>query len=123
MQNSEIYRRGFVVPLNEDAEQALIANDVTYNTAVDFYEFPNNGVFESVWETGLFDEINAQLGTMLDDYEEDVIVNDQILILREVASSFKKIREGPFSEKKAITELIRLCDVALKHNTSIFFVF
>ena len=122
MQNSEIYRRGFVVPLNEEAERALLANDVTYGTVVDFYELPNDRVFESLWAIGFFDEINAQLGAMLDDYEEGEIKNAQIRALREIAIRFKDTCRVYSPEKEAITELIRLCDAALKCGRSVFFV-
>jgi hypothetical protein len=36
MQNSELYRRGFVVPLNKETELALVNNNVNEQTDVDF---------------------------------------------------------------------------------------
>lgn len=54
MQNSELYRRGFVVPLNKEAEHALIENNVDKETKVEFFEIPNDQIFESLWVKGFF---------------------------------------------------------------------
>ena len=73
MQNSELYRRGIVLPLDMDAEDRLRANDVSATTEVRILEIPCEGLFESLWRLGLFQEINARCETMIDDYEEEII--------------------------------------------------
>ena len=57
MQNSELFRRGIVVPLNKEAELALIKNQVDSSIEVKYYLFPDQQLFDSFWENGLF-EIN-----------------------------------------------------------------
>ncbi|MFO0890589.1 MAG: hypothetical protein U0790_15775 [Isosphaeraceae bacterium] len=73
MQNSELYRRGIVLPLDEDAEQAMRSNDVSETTSVRNLSIADTGAFEALWELGLFREINARCATLLDDYEEEMV--------------------------------------------------
>jgi hypothetical protein len=46
MQNSELYRRGFVLPLDEEAETAMSRNDIDERTRVEKYEFPDEMTFK-----------------------------------------------------------------------------
>ena len=122
MQNSEMYRRGFIVPLNEKAERAIRSNNVDNTTAVDSYELPNDEVFESLWEKKLFKLINEELGTMIDDYEEERIDKEDISSLKKAVISFENTNNFEFLEREVIAELKRLCDVAIKNNSSFFFI-
>ena len=122
MQNSELYRRGFVVPLNKEAEHALVNEDVDNNTAVKFYELPDLEVFEGLWEKGLFETINAQLGTMIDDYEEERIESTKVRSLKKIVKEFKKLKNLSVAEKAAVLALEELCDTALEKNSSLFFI-
>lgn len=70
MQNSELYRRGIVIPLDVEAELSLRNNDVTECTNVRVLQIPDDGIFEKLWRIGLFQEINSRCSTLLDDYEE-----------------------------------------------------
>ena len=72
MQTSELYRRGIVLPLDDQAERSLRANDIDLSTKVHFLEIPD-GFFDSLRRHGLFDEINLRCGALLDDYEEEII--------------------------------------------------
>lgn len=71
MQNSELYRRGVVCPLDQIAEEQLRHNDVDLTTRVRVVEIPDNPTFSALWHLGLFSEINARCGTRIDDYEEE----------------------------------------------------
>ena len=122
MQNSELYRRGFVVPLNEVAENALSNNDVAENTLVQFYELPNEEVFEGLWEKGLFESINDRLGTMIDDYEEEKVEAQSLPSLRKIVTKFEKSARIDSLERKAVFELLRLCDIAIENDRSVFFI-
>jgi hypothetical protein len=73
MQNSELYRRGIVIPLDVEAELSLRNNDITECTNVCVLQIPDDGVFEELWSIGLFREINSRCSALLDDYEEDWI--------------------------------------------------
>jgi hypothetical protein len=73
MQNSELFRRGIVVPLDRDAENSLRVNDVSRSTRVRYLGIANDQLFETLWKVGLFQAINAQCRSTLDDYEEGLI--------------------------------------------------
>lgn len=73
MQNAELYRRGVVLPLDDDAEEALRSNDVDETTSVRHLKIADAGAFEALWRLGLFREINARCVTLLDDYEEEMV--------------------------------------------------
>ena len=122
MQNSEIYRRGFVVPLSEDADTAIRNNDVEEDTPVDFYEIPDGEVFESLWGKGLFEKINSELGTMIDDYEETEIEFTQIPRISKTITEFKKTVEIDRKDSEVVSQLQRLCQVALNRSASLYFI-
>ena len=73
MQNAELFRRGIVVPLDRNAEQSLRANNVSDATNMRYLGIPNDEIFETLWEIGLFREINSRCATLLDDYEEQMV--------------------------------------------------
>ncbi len=122
MQNSELYRRGFVVPLNKDAELALVNNHVNEQTEVEFFEIPNDRIFENLWVKGLFKKINEDPGLMIDDYAEDVVDNSKINRLNEVVKTFRHQTKLDFEEAAVISALERLLDIARKMKSPIFFI-
>jgi hypothetical protein len=73
MQNSVLFRRSVVLPLDENAEQSLRANDVNTATAVQHLRIIGDAFFESLWKTGIFQEINRRCGSLIDDYEEEFV--------------------------------------------------
>ena len=73
MQNTELYRRGVVLPLDNDAEEALRSNEVDEATNVRLLEIADEVQFEALWRLGLFKEINARCATMIDDYEQEIV--------------------------------------------------
>jgi hypothetical protein len=73
MQNAELYRRGIVLPLDEDAEESLRTNDVTESTNVRLLRIASDALFEALWETGFFQEVNTNCSTLIGDYEEELV--------------------------------------------------
>jgi hypothetical protein len=73
MQNAELFRRGIVVPLDRDAEESLRVNNVNDSTNVRYLSIANDRMFETLWEVGLFREINSRCASLLDDYEEEMV--------------------------------------------------
>jgi hypothetical protein len=122
MQNSELYRRGFVVPLNKEAELALINNNVNEQTDVDFFEIPSDQVFESLWTKGFFKKINEDLDLMIDDYEEEIVENFKINKLNEMLKEFKDKTRLDSEETTVIVALERLLSVAMLKKSSVFFI-
>lgn len=73
MQNSYVYRRGVVLPLDDDAERALRASDVDDAVRARYLKIDDSGGFERLWDAGLFEEINARYGVLTGDYEEEFL--------------------------------------------------
>lgn len=123
MQNSELYRRGFVVPLNREAEQAVTNNNVDEQTSVEFYGLTSEEVFYDLWEMGLFDLINDRLGTMLDDYEEDKIEASQVNLFKGVIRDFEHSNKiADTLRKQVLLELDTLCDIAKEKSRPLFII-
>lgn len=123
MQNSELFRRGFVVALNSKSEQDLINNNVGINTDVKFCEIPDEGTFESLYNKGLFDIMNNVTGSMIDDYEEEMIEYYKINALFDVINNFKKQVSLNNSELNVLGGLEDLLTIAKNGKHSIFFIF
>ncbi|MEN3944034.1 hypothetical protein WJU23_22215 [Prosthecobacter sp. SYSU 5D2] len=70
MQNSQLFRRGVVLPQNREAEASLRLNDVSENTPVRYLKIGNQQEFELLWGVGIFQRINAYSNGLIDDYEE-----------------------------------------------------
>jgi len=70
MQNSELFRRGVVLPFNEEAEELLKINEVEETTSVRYLEIEDEEGFENLWAVGIFQKINERVNGMIDDYEE-----------------------------------------------------
>jgi len=119
MQNSELYRRGFVVPLDHEALGAMLGNCVDGGVNVSFFEISNEIVFEGVWRSGFFAEINKQLGLMIDDYEEEWIEYEKLQDALKVVHKFKNEFCGNLEEVKVINGLERAITTAIKHKTSV----
>ena len=75
MQNAERYRRGIVLPLDAAAEESLRRNDVRSDTNAAYLSIESH-LFDELWRLGLFQEINARCGSLLDDYEEAFLESD-----------------------------------------------
>lgn len=73
MQNAELYRRGVVLPLDDDAERRIRSNEVNETTNVRHLRIVDDSEFDALWKIGIFHEINARCSTLLDDYEDELI--------------------------------------------------
>ena len=73
MQNSELFRRGVVLPLNEEAEELLKINEVEETTSVRYLDIEDEKGFENLWAVGIFQKINERVNGMIDDYEEHFV--------------------------------------------------
>ena len=106
MQNSELFRRGVVVPLDDDALGRIRASNVLEHTSVKYAGIADGSDFEWLWERDFFARINAETGSMLDDYEEDelrVDATDAVALLASMFGQeiFASIAATPGSETSA----------------------
>ena len=122
MQNSERFRRGVVVPLDDVAADALATWEVDESTPVHFVEIESQRDFETLWKTGFFASLNEQIGCLLDDYEEERISYEVVLELRRVAESFASRGAGGVVGARFFSALVEACDIAQSKQQPVYFV-
>jgi hypothetical protein len=94
MQNSELLRRSVVLPLDEEAEDALRSNNFNPDSKIQQLRIPNQDFFERLWKSDLFSEINRRCDSLVDDYEEDFVelsrIPDLILAVETIAKGARE---------------------------------
>ena len=88
MQTSELYRRGVVLPLDNDAELQLRTCDCEPNANVDCVSLDDDELFEALWLTGVFPEINQQCDALIGDYEACFVEADQMSRVIDIIECF-----------------------------------
>jgi hypothetical protein len=73
MQASELFRRAIVVPKDDEGEADLRSWNVSENISVDVLSIESASTFNLIWNSGLFQRINEVCGTLIDDYEEEML--------------------------------------------------
>jgi hypothetical protein len=122
MQNSELFRRGVVVPLDDEALGRIRANDVAGDTRVEYAEIANESDFEWLWARDFFARINAETGSTLDDHEEDELDPSTAGAVALLALEFEKQRHAPASIQQFCRKLGDACSVATATGYPMFFV-
>lgn len=119
MQIAERYRRGIVTPLTEEAA-ALLANwEAAEPAQVQFLPIEADALFFEVWQTGLFEDLNAVCGVVIDEYEEECIPPTA---LSDAISVVQAKLDGPESAEvlQFLRELAELFRSALTHERSVY---
>jgi len=123
MQNSELYRRGVVLPATEEAEEKLRINDVDQQTPVEYLQIKDELLFELLWELQLFETINARTGSLIDDYEEEFIEPEDVGRIREAVDEILLKEGAQCSEIRSfLRELSRLAAKAERSQRALLFV-
>jgi hypothetical protein len=87
MQLPQIYRRGVVRPLDDDAAKELSSFGVFNPIRVEWLSVLGDSQFAEIWESGLLQRINEACGVEISDYEEvELIAADLPKALRAVES-------------------------------------
>ena len=103
MQNAELYRRGIVLPLDDDAEKRLRANDVTQNTSIWLQEIPSQQLFETLCQLGLFQNINKRCSTLINDYEEEMV---ETSLVKEILAAVESVALDAEAQQPDIVEFL-----------------
>jgi hypothetical protein len=123
MQNSELFRRGVVLPLDLEAEKLLRVNEVSEEMAVRYVEIPDQSFFEILWNLGLFQAINARSGSLLDDYEEAFIEASAVNFVLDSIDEVKTKEEAQHIEVRSfLNELSRLAVASQELKRPLLFV-
>jgi hypothetical protein len=121
MQVPEMFRRGVVVPMDEDAEHEMRSWNVSAAVHVRFLPIENEASFNSIWEAGVFAELNHACGTNMDDYEEEVM--EPKALDRAIAVIARRSKEScPLGLQEFMTRLLGLLREAKEMNRPVFFV-
>jgi hypothetical protein len=66
------------MPLTSDAAATINDGEIDESTEVYFLPISTHNLFSSLWGIGLFDRINHACGTLIDDYESEWLLHDQL---------------------------------------------
>ncbi len=70
-QLSEVWRRGIVLPLTRETAIEMSECYVSEESEVKYLPIRSDSLFDELWKTNLFQEINSSCNTLIDDYEEE----------------------------------------------------
>jgi len=119
MHVTQLYRRGIVLPRTPEALDAIRSNDVSEQTQVSLFMFQSHGDFYGGWR--VFEEINAQCGTIIDDYEETEVAPEDI---KKMMVILARLGRGASPEDaRFYTAFTELCGQALQLGMPLFFMF
>lgn len=122
MQNSELYRRGAVVPLMTDGLLAIRHSEVSESTQVVAARLDREADFEWLWEQNFFGRIGRLTGATLDDYEEDEIGADQADHVLKIVKQFQRRGGMPPAIHAFLADLAMVCATAKRFDMPIFFI-
>jgi len=123
MQNSELFRRGVVLPLDLDAEKLLRLNSADEATRVRYLEIENQQEFEVLWKSGVFQRINAIAESFLDDYEEDFLdVKNMSSILTAIEDTQITNKVSSVEEERFMIALSSMASEAASLGRPLLFV-
>lgn len=121
MQNSQCFRRGVVLPLTAEALDGLRKDDITAEADVSVVRIHGQDAFDAIWRSGIFQAINAETGSIIDDYEEWELASEHLGSVEKRTSSFignkKNNGVGVF-----LIELLALVQQGRRLNMPLFFI-
>jgi len=121
MQLAELFRRGVVAPLTDEAAEELAQWSSTATSQVDFLPISTDALFQQIWSTGVFQEMNRACSSMIDDYEEEDLQPDVLRTALDVLDA-KTVEVEEIAVKQFLLQLTALCKSALNRNHPVYFV-
>jgi len=122
VQNSELYRRGVVAPLDDDAFESVRLCDISEKTRVRVADLAKEEDFDWLWHQGFFARINIETGLTLDDYEEDEVPPRSVPTVACIADQLMLQRGIPDSVREFLIQLNSVCSTAIEGGYPIFFI-
>lgn len=121
MQLPAVFRRGIVVAENDNAE-AVLSNWFIDESILVKYLSIDDVLFEKIYETKLFSQINSQCDSHIDDYEEDSIDFINVVIIENLVSQLLQTKTIDKDVKIFFRNFLELLDYANKNKRQIFFI-
>lgn len=113
--------RWIIVPLNKSAE-AQLDLDQAKPGSIREYRLDETS-FTCLWRSGIFDMINAETGSNIDNFEDDAITDPkQLRVGRALVDSMAKHCKDEACGTLLVV-LTGLFDLALARKTGVFFYF
>lgn len=106
-----------VIPISLEAVNRLNYDLCTDGDLIEI--LLENSEYNTLYDLGLFDEINKHLSLNLGDYEDEIIFNDKFIELQEILCRF--IKNNPKSP--TLIKFNFICNIAFEINTAIFVSF
>lgn len=120
VQVTDLFRRGVVSPLDEQAETQLRTMFVTEPLRVEFLPFVDNW-FGALWHTGVFGLMNQACGSLIDEYEEELLELGQLELAIGAVRKCGKQVVAP-QTREVIDRLCSLLEAAQQRGRPVLFV-
>lgn len=120
VQLSNLFRRGIVRGIDNAAAHQLAFGWIESPVRVEWLPIPTDAFFETLWEHGIFQKINAACGISISDYAEVTLPLDKI------AAALTFLRKSNVLEEQVqefCQNLVGLLESALAAKRDVVFVF
>ena len=120
MQISELYRRGVVRPLDDDAsrQQATVKFEDSLRT--EWLPILSDSQFAEIWKTGILQQINEACNVSISDYEDVELHSSHVEMAMQV---MKKNWAKAGSARPFFQMLLALLAAAKENKSNVYFVF
>ena len=115
-----MHRRTIIVPLDSQAMRELDWNSADPSRLVEYCV--EEGAFELLSSSGVFEAVNSACSTMIDDYEDQGLVGEDALLRGNVALMEMFLSASP-ALRTALSPIIRFFCEAIERGTGVFFFF
>lgn len=122
MQLPELFRRGVVRPLDDDAERQLSQFHIEEPVRVEWLPIPDESEFSLIWKSGVFQHLNCACGIGISDYEEEVLSANSTQMAIDALRQFQRNRSGD-SVSRFLGQLDSLLSDAQSARRSVYFIF
>ena len=121
---TEKYRQGIILPLDDEAEKLVRSYQFDSNSMIEAIILDEkNGIFSKIWYSGLFQKINSEIDTLIDEYEEEIIEYEKLNSVIKILRKYKSLNNRLDDFDMFIDDLIRLVEKAIQLKRPICFVF
>ena len=120
MQISQLYRRGVVRPLDDEAARQLATFTIDDSIRTEWLPILSDSQFAEIWNTGILQLIGETCSIVVRDYEEVELLSSQIGSALHVICSD---REKNGSSLSFFQKLEALLAAASETEKSVFFIF
>ncbi len=120
MQISQLYRRGVVRPLDDDASKQLANFKIEDSLRTEWLPILSDSQFMEIWKTGILQRINEACGIGISDYEDVELHSSQVGLALQVIRSDRDIVDSPLL---FFQQLAALLEAAIDTEKNVYFIF